>query len=121
MRTPAALQNLFNLSSSVKVYVPGTQGVAGDMSAQEHARHVDAALSQLGGWFGGATAYRALGSWVSPDLGLVKETVTIVESYCSEEALQEHAAAFVSYAEALKAELHQEAVSVEVNNVLYFV
>lgn len=121
MRQPAALQNLFRLSCSVRLYVPSTMDVDVAMRENEHAEEVNHALAKLGSWFGGATSYEALGAWVSPEAGLVKERVTIVESYCSEEDLQGHAQEFVEYAEDMKKRLGQEAVSVEVNNELYFI
>ena len=121
MKQPVELNNLFCLSSSVKLYVPSTKNVDSILDESEHAVEVDKALSALGTWFGGATAFKALGSWVSADKGLVKESVTIVVSYCSENDLLQRAAEFIAYAEQLKARLGQEAVSVEINNQLYFV
>jgi hypothetical protein len=119
MSTSKALANLFELSSNVKIYVPSTVEV--DQSADNGAmvEHVE---RQLSGLFGGATAYNALGAWVSQGNNeLILEKVVIVQSYCSEAQLNDHIEEVIRLALHVKTEMSQEAVSLEVNNKLYFV
>ncbi len=52
---------------------------------------------------------------------LVKEEVTICESYCTTEDFKKSINDVVDYCENLKDEMKQEAVSLEVNNELYFI
>ena len=118
MSTHKALLNLFELSSNVKIYVPSTVDV--DQSADNSAmvEHVERTLA---GFFGGATASLALGSWVANNNELVMEKVTIVQSYCTEAQLNDHIEAVVHLALHVKHTMSQEAVSLEVNNKLYLV
>lgn len=112
------LRNLIALSSNVRLYVPSTTDVD---KACDTSAWVDRILSAFSGWYGGATSYAALGCWVTNAGALVKEAVTIVESFCSEESLRANCAATIELAETMKRTLGQEAVSLEVNNKLYFV
>lgn len=112
------LGNLFTLSSHVRVYVPSTVDVSVEAETTEQ---VEDTKRLLAGWFGGATAYRAVGSWVSATGALVDEDVTIVEAYCTEAQLQDHIGEVLGHARHLKKVLSQEAIAIEVQHQLYFV
>ena len=58
---------------------------------------------------------------VSERDGLVLEDTTIVYAYCTAEDLEKHAADVEAFALAMKRDMHQEAVSVEVNRELYII
>lgn len=112
------LSNLFELSSNVKIYVPSTIDVDQETDNQAMVEHVETVLA---GYFGGATAMQALGSWLAQNGKLVFEKVTVVQSYCTEEQLNSHIEDVVNLALYVKKEMSQEAVSLEVNNKLYLV
>lgn len=112
------LRNLFSLSSHVRVYVPSTVDV--DVQV-DTAGQVEDVKRCLAGWFGGATAYNALGSWMAGSGGLVEEGVTIVEAYCTEAQLSEHITDVTKLARHLKTVLRQEAIAIEVQHQLYFI
>ena len=112
------LENLFVLSSHVRVYVPSAVDVDTVSDTSEQLEDTKRLLSH---WFGGATAYRALGSWLSGAGGLVEEDVTIVESYCSEDQLTAHVGDVITHARHLKAVLSQESIAIEVQHKLYLV
>lgn len=112
------LKNLIVLESNVKIYVPGTIDIN---TTFDNTLTVNNTLKVLSSFFGGSTSYQAIGCWISQNIGLIKENVTICESYCKEADLKKHIDAIIQYCEDLKKELQQEAISLEINNKLYFV
>lgn len=112
------LSNLIELSSSVQIYVPSTNNVNESIDNSEKVNKI---LSSLSDFFGGSTSFEAIGCWKSSVVGLVKEHVTICKSYCNESALQENIEKVIELCEKLKKDLNQEAISLEVNNKLYFI
>lgn len=107
-------------SHRVSIYVPGTQGVSGELSADARADVLNETLRLLGGLYGGATAVEARGAWVASDGTLVIETVTVVTSYTDKRDVAK-ARIVKRYCEQLRERLGQEAIAVEVNGKLYFV
>jgi len=112
------LINLIPLNHKVAIYVPSTVKVDKKVS---NRKQVDATLTRLSQLFGGATSTKAQGSWVTETGKLVKEQITVVYAYCTEDLLQAHINDVTGYCEALKAEMEQEAISLEVDNQLYFI
>jgi hypothetical protein len=112
------LKNLIELSSSVKIYVPSTADVN---QVCDNTDIVDMVLSEMSAMFGGATKFDALGCWSSPACGLVKERIMICCSYCTEAQLSANIDSVVEICERVKSEMGQEAVSLEINNKLYFI
>jgi hypothetical protein len=112
------LKNLIVLESNVKIYIPGTIDIN---IAIDNSKFVDNTLKLLSDYFGGSTSYQALGCWNSVNNGLIKENITVCESYCKEIDLKKHIEDLIIYCEDLKKELNQENISLEVNNKLYFV
>lgn len=108
----------FDLDCKVSIYVPSTTdvNVACDNSAQ-----VKITISELAAMFGGATASNAVGGWVAASGETIIESVTIVYSFCSSAALQTHFADVLAICERIKAEMKQEAVTLEVNGQVKFV
>lgn len=113
--------NLFEqhqpLSEKVSIIIPGTVSVNVHVDT---SYYVEDALAKLGSMFGGASAVQQQGSWISDQEGLVIENNTLVYAYTDEltdSALNE----LYAFAMYIADELDQEAVSVEVNNQLYFV
>lgn len=112
------LKNLIPLEHNVKIYVPGTVNVN---EKTDNEKYVNETLEKLSGFFGGSTSYNALGCWYSKEAGLIKENIIICESYCKEMKLNKFISAIIDYCEYLKIELNQEAISLEIDNKLYFI
>lgn len=114
----AKLQHMFKLSSKVTVYIPSTT----DINKQiDNSQYVNSCASLLSECFGGATSTPALGYWLSPAVGLVKENTTVVFAYASESDLQNNLDKVVDYCENLKTELSQDAIALEINGEMYFI
>lgn len=109
-------KNAIKLDQRIAVYVPATDNVNQAVNNDAMVKKCAALLSDL---FGGATIQPGRGAWMSDAAGLVLEDTTIVYAYCTEEGLRDHAADVEKFALAMRDEMHQEAVSVEVNNALY--
>ena len=112
------LEQLTKLDNNIKVYVPSTTDVDKKVDT---SKQIDNTLTLLSSKFGGSTSTKGTGTWVSETSGLVKEEVTICESYCTGSALKNSLTEVIEYCEDLKKELSQEAISLEVNNKLYFI
>lgn len=112
------LKNCLKLSSSVKIYVPSTIDVNQSFDSPEW---IDKTLKFLASCFGGSTATKALGAWVSTNGELVKERVTVVFSYASQPDLETNIDEIYNFCLTMKKALGQEAIALEVNNELYFV
>jgi hypothetical protein len=110
------LKNCIKLSSQVKIYVPSTLNVN---ESFDSSQWVDKALSLLSSEFGGATATVALGAWVSSQNELVKEKITLVFSYARQEQLENSIDRIYDFCLAMKLELKQEEIALEVNGELY--
>lgn len=118
MDITAKLTGLIELSCCVRVYVPGTCGVADIADTTpfvEETRHF------LASAFGGATTIDAIGSWVSPVAGLVDERVRLVQAHCTSDQLGGKIMAVLSYVRKLRVDLAQEAIALEINGKLYLV
>jgi hypothetical protein len=110
-------QTMQGLLHSVAVYVPSTLDVNKET---DNARQVNSTLASLSTLFGGCTGYDVHGAWMSNANGLVVESVTVCKSYAdvlTDEALE----SVYAIANQIKADMGQEAVSVEIDNALYFV
>lgn len=112
------LKNVFKLSSRITLYVPATKNVNEEF---DNAEYVDRAAVLFSELFGGSTSTPALGYWLSPTKGLVKENTALVFTYCNEEDLNRHIDKLVDFCEQLKTELSQESVALEINGEMYFV
>ena len=112
------LKDLIPLESNVKVYVPSTRDVT---IATDNTVEVEQTLSMLSTFFGGATSYEAFGAWLSTNGQIVKERVTICESYCDQDSLQSYIDGVYDYCLSLKKHLSQEAIALEINGKMYFV
>lgn len=114
----AKLKNCFKLSSKITVYVPATSSVS---EATDNTEQVKRTASLLADCFGGSTSTAALGYWLSPAAGLVAEATTIVFAYAADKDMQKHIGRVVDHCEALKVEMGQEAVALEINGEMYFI
>lgn len=112
------LKNLIKLSASVRVLIPSTISINQDF---DNSKEVDSALTLFSQAFGGATSFLAVGAWQSQNLGLIKEKVVAVESFCNQEQLETKVDLIIDFCEELKKRLDQEAISLFINNELYFI
>lgn len=108
----------FDLSSRVALYVPGTINVNETTDNEQQVKKV---LTAFCGWFGGATASDARGGWLSQSAGLVIENVTIIYAYCKENDLAANFDKIIDLAAEIRDEMHQEAVTLEINGQIAFI
>lgn len=106
------------LPQRVALYVPSTTDTD---KPTDNAAQVERVAREFCAWFGGATAQQSAGYWMSDTAGLVREAVTIVYAACTADQLREHLADVLTLAQQIKAEMQQEAVSVEINGTLYII
>lgn len=114
----AKLKNMFKLSSKVVVYIPSTVNINQEI---DNTKHVNDCASLLSDCFGGATSTTAIGYWQSATAGLVKEKTTMVFAYAGEADLEDKIDVVIEYCEALKVELLQDAIALEINGEMYFI
>jgi hypothetical protein len=112
------LKHCIELSSSVKIYVPSTINVDEKSNNDEW---IDITLKFLAKEFGGATASKALGVWVTPSDKLVKEDITLVLSYTHEDTLKASIDKIYNFCLDMKEKLSQQSIAVEINNKLYLI
>lgn len=112
------LEKLQPLRHRVAIYVPGTNGVN---TAADNARYVQMAAATLSNLFGGATATPAIGYWMSDAAGLVEEKTTVVYAYATNGALESGLDDVIDFCDGMKTELQQEAVSLAIDDSLYFI
>jgi hypothetical protein len=118
MQNLKKLSNLIKLSSNIRILIPSTFKIDQEI---DNAAQVDKALTFFSNLFGGATSFKALGAWQSPTAGLVKENVVAVESFCDSQALENSIDQVLTFCENLKQDMKQDAISLFVNNELYFI
>lgn len=108
----------FDLDCKFAVYVPSTSDAVNSCDNTEMVRYVLAELSKL---FGGATASKSVGAWMSDQHGLILEDVTIVYAFCTSEQAQQHFSDVFAICEKIKNDMNQEAVTLEYNGQVKFV
>lgn len=118
MNNNTRLVNMFKLSSKITVYVPSTCDINKPVNTSEW---VDSAATLFSNCFGGATSTETLGYWTSPSAGLVKEKSIMVFAYCSDTDLNAKIETVLDFCEAMKAELKQDAIALEINGEMYFI
>lgn len=108
----------FDLNCKFAIYVPSTTDVNESTDNTAMVKYVMAELSKL---FGGATASKSVGGWMSDKYGLILEDVTIVYSFCTSEQARERFADVYAICEKIKSDMRQEAVTLEYNGQVKFV
>ena len=106
------------LPQRVALYVPSTTDTD---KPTDNAAQVECVARDFCGWFGGATAQQSTGYWLSESAGLVREAVTIVYAACTAEQLREHLPDVLNLAQQIKAEMQQEALSIQIDEALYII
>ena len=106
------------LPQRVALYVPSTTDTD---KPTDNAAQVERVAREFCGWYGGATAQQSTGYWMSDAAGLVREAVTIVYAACTADQLREHLPDVLQLAQQIKAEMQQEALSLDLNGTLYII
>ena len=106
------------LPQRVALYVPGTQDIN---HVTDNAAQVERVARDFCGWFGGATAQPSAGYWLSDSAGLVREAVTIVYAACTADQLRDRLPDVLTLAQQIKAEMQQEALSIQIDEALYII
>ncbi len=108
----------FTLSESIKIYIPSTVDVNSEIDNKIFVTNTETKLSKI---FGGTTTINGVGCWVSEKVGLVRESVKIVNSFTSLEGLDKHISEVIEICENLKSDMKQEGISLEVQGKFYVI
>ena len=100
---------------AITVYVP-SESNGRPIDAKTRQRCLEATLSSLSHFFGGATAIEGQGAWVNSDGALVRERVTLCQSFTDDETANKYWAGVLAIAHGLKKDLSQESVLVTRQN-----
>lgn len=120
MKNSYLIADFFQLTHSVKIYVPGTiDGDKPTIVLQEEK--TNAAIKLFSELFGGATSGDFVGAWKNTAGVIVTEPIKIVYSFCSEDQLAAGLPGVLNFALDLCRDMKQEAISVEIDGVLHFV
>ena len=109
--------NMVGLGEYVSIYVPSTLDTNKSI---DNAKYVEKIQFELSKMFGGSTSYDTIGSFVADNNEHIVEKVTIVKAF-STKIDNEHVEKCVKLCEALKVEMSQYCISLEINGKLFFV
>lgn len=107
-----------SLTTKIAIYVPSTLDIDKPVDNAEQVEKTACFLSDL---FGGCTSFDASGYWIDSNKKLIKERPAVVYAYTTEDKAQAAEGKIIEYVMEMKKEMHQECISVEYNNRLYFV
>ena len=113
------LKHCFKLSHRLALYIP-TRDSKGRSLGRLSQKVRDESLRWLSRECGGATATKALGSWLSGSGLLIKEEVTLIFAFRKSLDVK-FAGRLLEYAESIKARCRQESLAVEVDGELYLI
>ena len=113
------LDMLVCLKDKAAIYVPSTINEGTKTTHIDNADFVRDVAAKMADMFGGASAYNVTGYWTSPLRGLESENTTVVYSSCDN--VGPYVDALVDICEKLKADMGQDAVSLEINGKFYLV
>lgn len=113
---------MFTLKHHFALYVPSTFDVnqfADSSLIQSLVNYVTYSMSSL---FGGTSEYLAIGSYVANNGELVRESVRVIKSFCSEDDFtSENLNQVLAMARLLCFVLKQECIAVEIDSTLNLV
>lgn len=114
------MKNIITGNSTVAIYVPSKSSNT-DIPEEAHGTWVDKTARFMSEIFGGATAEKAIGYWISKGGELIKEVTTIVYSYSDEEKIDRSFDDLFRFCEDMKDEMSQESVMMKLDNRVVFV
>lgn len=106
------------MKNIVKIYVPSTFNIDQKIDNADEVKRIERFLAKR---FGGCTSTKASGSWLSESEEIVSEEITIVYSFCTLKQLYNYKSEVIKECEKLCKRMNQEAISLEINNKLYFI
>lgn len=111
------LNSAVKLSEKIEIVIPGTMEGNKKTDTQKYKDRAVILLAEL---FGGSTALKASGAYVSDNHGLIKEDVYKVYSYAVKiDAVK--LAIVLKFIDQVKEELKQECIGLEINGAFYLV
>lgn len=113
----AVKNNVTVLKDEVVIFVPST--IQANQTT-DNSVFVNKVASELSILNGGCTITNAEGCWNSDELGLIKESVTLVSSSCDELTSEKLIKVF-ELSKWIKESMSQEMVSVKINGTLFLV
>lgn len=105
------------MSNKIILYVPS---ITKEGLKVNHKQAVNNSLMFFAEQFGGATSYKANGSWKLSNGKLQVEAVTIIYSNVDKLSSKQKTN-FITYASKLKKDLNQDSVMIETDNKVQFV
>lgn len=112
---------MFILDHSVEIRIPTQCGDCKKaLPEQVRVSLLDEAKRDFSSWFGGFEVTRKQGGYTFPDGTLAEEEVDVVESSCSEEALEEHIEDLAIFAVRVANELSQDSVALSIDGKMRF-
>ena len=104
----------------IGLIIPSTVNANEAASTEIVSKWTKCAKKHFAELFGGFTSHAAVGGWLSPELGLIEENVTVVSSFTDDLGLK-RLGEVRAFAAKLGRALSQEAVAVEVDHHLEFI
>ena len=112
--------DMTTLKNKVEIYVPSTYN--GNKPARiMQALKVKKIAKALASMFGGATATKAEGYYISDTKGLIKEKQMIVFACCDDAGLIQYEEQVKQLAGELRDEMKQEAITITINGEMSFI
>lgn len=112
--------DMTTLKNKVEIYVPSTYD--GNKPARiMQAFKVKKIAKALAAMFGGATATRAEGYYISDTKGLIKEKQMIVFACCDDAGLIQYKEQVKHLASELRDEMKQESIAITINGEMSFI
>jgi hypothetical protein len=108
------------LSKKVVFYVPSTKNVGDKLTKSERRALVNRIETAFARAFGGSTSTTGIGSWITENGRLVRESVTLVASYHGLET-SDALAIVIPLAQSIKAKYGQEAIAIETEQGIEFI
>jgi hypothetical protein len=105
-------------SHKVVIYVPTTTYGDQPVDMATAGTILESVVGFLSQRFGGSTAIRAQGTWLSPTGRLVSEDVTLVYSFTASLSIED-IEAILDFCRHLREMLSQESIAVEIDGTLY--
>jgi hypothetical protein len=113
-----SLTNTYSLSNTIELYIPSNIHGIDNIELQQH--YVNDISEKFTLLFGGSTLIETVSTWLNKKRKIIREKIVIIQSFAdtlNDADINE----VVSIAQHLKIELQQDAVSLKINNKLYFI
>ena len=102
---------MLKLENNVKVYIPLVKNL------HEISNIITRDMTKE---FGGVTLYSSKGFWLDDNDIMIEDTINVAISF-TDKSIEEIKRIISKYVEIIKMDLKQDAVSIEINNILYII